>query len=707
MRISIIGIAELLLSACPVLCQNTGTDTPNDVLFSPGSAIPQQQWVGDVMQMYEPSATKGTDSSCCPLSPATYFCGSTNSTSLTSPPAHPAGVWGHDEGVSVQLLPAATDGSVLVFWGDSVTATNTSAAPTAYQVRTCDGGAPNNGTCLGVDTVSILSSAGASNLRLCTYLQDLDSYLLGNIPSQPAYTGGPGAGGTCPAVHYIVDTSSSNHHDGSSIPWAGFTYQWVTNLTSSTVSQCMGGQGGTVGQPLCAGEDMLLGHTATGAFGILDPDGLDTDLYVIYLAETQKRAGPSSLNFGTESILLYEDHANSTDPTLNPTPIGRTQMPYLTRAFTFSTLPNGFAKTTPIVGGTTVTRCSGNSTFFSNWGNPALWQGIVLSGQLYYISGSPSSSALTVTSTTLPSTTCTNPLPYSAIPMEGTGSGKFMYAAPEVLSRSLFDGSAFLNAGLPASLRSPGDTSDIVCFWGSDFSYRSSNVYLGCMDAAKSNIESAQYVISSVTGAFGLNNLSYLSMTDGKGGTGWALGDETQAVGLLTSFANQLGLPCVGELSVRWIAALNRFLMTYGSAACGGLWYRTAYAPWGPWSVESQFFPNAASSGWDQRLICQNSLCAADFNKEQAVFLTDPLSSSPINLEPSTPPYFQYGNPYGAYQYPGPTAFDNGDGTVSVFLNFSGYNNYVTWQLGARFLKAPAVRFSGKVRISPKLVVVP
>ena len=38
-------------------------------------------------------------------------------------------------------------------------------------------------------------------------------------------------------------------------------------------------------------------------------------------------------------------------------------------------------------------------------------------------------------------------------------------------------------------------------------------------------------------------------------------------------------------------------------------------------------------------------------------------------------------------------------------MNFSGYNNYVAWQMTARFFKAPSVSFTGHVGVSPQLRV--
>ncbi len=291
-------------------------------------------------------------------------------------------------------------------------------------------------------------------------------------------------------------------------------------------------------------------------------------------------------------------------------------------------------------------------------------------------------------------------LPYSAIPVEGKGPGRFMYASPVVLTAAMISANGWA-AGLPSALSG----GDIVCFWGSDFEYRGSNVYLGCMAANKTTIETASYGDMSIPG---VSAMYYLSSVDANGNTVYVQGDETQSTNLLTSF-NHGGAttPCVGEISVRWIPPLRRFLMTYGSETCGGLWYRTSATPWGPWTVEANFFPNDGSSGWMQKLVYPPgaSMTAPDPNTQTKVDMNDPVNGGTINNSLTIPPYFQPGNPYGAYQYPGSTAHDNGDGTVSVFMNFSGYNYYVAWQMTARFFKAPSVTFTGHVGVSAQLRV--
>lgn len=89
------------------------------------------------MQMYEPSGMVVT-TAICSYATLTYLCGPTNAKSISVAPdgTHRPGVWGHDEGPSVQLSVPATDNRIMFFWGDSLTAYNPALfPPDAYQVK--------------------------------------------------------------------------------------------------------------------------------------------------------------------------------------------------------------------------------------------------------------------------------------------------------------------------------------------------------------------------------------------------------------------------------------------------------------------------------------------------------------------------------------------------------------------------------------------
>ncbi len=172
-----------------------------------------------------------------------------------------------------------------------------------------------------------------------------------------------------------------------------------------------------------------------------------------------------------------------------------------------------------------------------------------------------------------------------------------------------------------------------VCVWGSDYDHRQSNTYLGCMPADTATDQGA----------------------------------EAQAVPMLSTWDNTADTPCIGDLFVRWIPPLGLFLMTYGGDDCDGLQFRTYSTPWGPWSVETQFFSNNPATAWMERLIYASSATGnPDFNKNKAGWMTDPTNGDKIINEESKAPYNQVGGPYGAYQLPGSTASNNGDGTSAA-----------------------------------------
>ena len=60
-------------------------------------------------------------------------------------------------------------------------------------------------------------------------------------------------------------------------------------------------------------------------------------------------------------------------------------------------------------------------------------------------------------------------------------------------------------------------------------------------------------------------------------------GDEKSAAGLLANPQDpKFGSPELGELSVAWVSELKTWLMLHGDAQ--GIVFRTAPAPWGPWT---------------------------------------------------------------------------------------------------------------------------
>ena len=658
MRLLVV-VTVLILMPRNTLCQYK--DVQQDIEMVPNGFVAQQQWQGDMDQMFEPLGKT-----------MVYLAESTNAQAISG--MNTPGVWGQDEGPSA-ALPAA-DGRILWIWGDTVTAfQGTIAACLVGGTNWCSfqnsgyctgSGLPVSQGCLGVDTVSFISSADVANLGNCTHLQSVDDALISGAVPPTDYS-------RCAKMVYIVDLTNHGRPAHQNIPYAGFTFEHASGLSVS--------------------ESMLAGETATGAF-VLDNGLSPSNLYVVYTVLLQQMTSPGQ--YRTESILLT--HTNTSLITASA-------MPELVKNYTFSSavIPTGTVSVLTSGTDTTVTWLSG-PLFPTSWTDTSQWTGIEIEGGVYAIKsitgciGGPTCYLLLNTISPPPNSMNT---PYNTLPADGNPNpGKFMFVAPEVLKAGTIDALGLTNQ-LPTSLRH----QDILCFWGSSFNYRASNVYLGCMLATDAAVTG-----STNPSGYGVSGIYYFAGVDVTGAPVWqdqvsTSYPEAAAVPLLSSWTHNTpaspGTPCVGEVSVRWIPPLNRFLMTYGSDNCGGLWYRTASAPWGPWSTESQLLWNAPSYGWSQAIIYfQNKYNSFDFNRTPAVRLLDPVTGLEINSD-NIAPYNSPGNAYGPYLLPGFTAADNGDGTVVVLMNVSGFNPYMTWQCSARFYKHPSVRVSPGVEVSP------
>ncbi len=660
--------AALALALSASVAPAQVADLPADIGLRPNSAVPRQQWPGDNDQIYEPFGRN-----------VTYYFERTNAQAMSGP--NKPGVWGHDEGPSALL--ATGDGRILWMWGDSVTAYQDAGTPAcapsgsswcSFQNSSyCQGtSGPKTNGCIGVDTVGFIASGDVPKLATCVHLAQVDGALIAGTTPTTDYS-------SCATMTYIIDPAHAT--ESVPVPNAGFTYEHATGLNPTN-------------------EDMLAGHTATGPF-VIDDYPNPSNLYVLYQVQSQPTT-TGSLKYTMENILLT--HTNTSL-------ITSTGMPQLAKTFPISqaAIPTGQVWTSGT--NSNVYACPSSSGNFNTDNNPAdpgswlnttYWQGISIMGVTYAVQSVNSASQLAVVGTppgTGGSTTCATSTLYNMLPTPDNNPGEFMFVSPEVIDPGAL-GLAAAMPWLPAG-------AEAVCFWGSGFEYRASNVYLGCMQAADSVIAG-----STNTGA-GVSSMYYFSGFSGNGAPIWnnlgaVSNPEALAVPLLTSWNHggaQPTSPCVGELSVRWIPPLGRFLMTYGSFECGGLWYRTSPTPWGPWTVESRLFWNAPNYGWEQALVyLELSFNPNNFNLEPAVKLCDPVLASrcqQINVEVGLAPYDHSGNAYAPYQYPGSTSVDNGDGTVTVFMNLSGYNPYVTWQMSARFIKHPSVRITPGVRVVP------
>ncbi|MFN8522830.1 MAG: DUF4185 domain-containing protein [Chloroflexota bacterium] len=82
----------------------------------------------------------------------------------------------------------------------------------------------------------------------------------------------------------------------------------------------------------------------------------------------------------------------------------------------------------------------------------------------------------------------------------------------------------------------------------------------------------------------------YFSGLDAQGGPRWS-GTESEAAELFDH-------PCVGELSVTHLPTFGQWLMLYQCAEPRGINFRTAPAPWGPWSPPAVLFHPRRDNGY-------------------------------------------------------------------------------------------------------------
>ena len=588
-----IALAGTSSTAVSVSIQGTGA--PSDAYIVPNSAVPLQQWTGDLSQMY---------------SAGRYFSYRTNAQSQTN-----YGVWGQGAGTAAQF----PDGRLFFFFGDTVTAYKGSDGNWYdYQRNNC--GESGRGTCIGVDTIGFIPNAG--NLSQCNYLSEVDSALQAGQTPTTSY-------GACPAIQYLVDPS---HVPTTQIPRAAWTQD-------SSVT-------GLVGE-----EGVLADRVPTGAFVV------NNTLYTIYEAITRK-PHTQGLKYDVESMLL-----RANQPTTSIT--GETPITW-TRLYPWSSanLPTGYCRT--VYGSATVTAAQG--TFSSQWvNNPRVWQSIEIDGVVYQIQGvSTDGSSMTLTGPVTNSSD--NSAVFNVLPAQNSQPGKFASSAPFLLGLDTMNATG-IESQLPGPLKGLNSVLFVI---GSGYFWRSSNVFLMAMDPAKID-GSSNNVGKGVADAW------YLTSGNTGGGVLWAQGDETNAVPLMTSWQHRgtsPNTPCVGELSVQWVPLLNRFVMTYGQANCGGIYARTSKTPWGPWSFETQVFSNSANQGWEGKLVYGPNSGGPDFNSLPLIY----DGSQPCCVGMPTigiSPWGQPGNPFAPFMLPAQT--DNGDGSVQMYMNLSTFDPYVVF----------------------------
>jgi hypothetical protein len=242
--------------------------------------------------------------------------------------------------------------------------------------------------------------------------------------------------------------------------------------------------------------------------------------------------------------------------------------------------------------------------------------------------------------------------------------GKFIFNAPVVMSSNQLSSLGLLNR-LPGSIRR---AENFVFMFGASWFYRRSNVYLAVV--ADRDVDN------------GISRWWYLTGFDAARNPKWQRGRgtpltnpaEKTAAPLFSSWNNARGnTPIVGEHSVRYIPAIQKFVLMYGTPAANGLFVRTSSTPWGPWSVETNIF--GVNNNWALKL-----------GRRQNTSITQnwpAMYDSPSATSPHVFADFGFG-PYGPNLIDGNYTL-NSDNTLTVYFTTSLFVPYQVYLMRAKF----------------------
>jgi hypothetical protein len=194
---------------------------------------------------------------------------------------------------------------------------------------------------------------------------------------------------------------------------------------------------------------------------------------------------------------------------------------------------------------------------------------------------------------------------------------KFINVAPAVVE----------NAGIAGLPEASGQG---VLLWGSG-AYRKSDPYLAFLPLDRVEDKKA---------------LRYYAGLDESGAPRWS-SQESDASALFEQ-------PCIGELSVAWNPFIRKWLMLYNCHG-RGIVFRSADAPWGPWSL-----PRVLFNGWRDEGYCH--------------FIHASWLSRWCDGVNDFGRGFTSGGVYGPYMLPG--YFKGNDRTTTIYYVMSTWNPY-------------------------------
>jgi uncharacterized membrane protein len=646
-------LVVLIVLTCPFLFAQDWNDPVKPV----NTATPQQQLGGDLFQILNSNYQSG----------AAAYGQPNNVLGQTD-----AGVWGMDEGPCT-LFP---DNRIFCIYGDTRTTfwdVNRNQWDNYEVLDVCqDNGNISGGNegCSGLKAMSLISATDGNpaDPTGCNAIAGVDAGLTAGQTPTIDYSG-------CWTPVYITNSS---HLAGSQPAMAS---QTVSGLSTDADG---------------IHEGILAGHVPNTAFLV------GGNLYIQWDVTREGLMPIGSSGYEMESILM------NCGPTSAITSVLSAELS-CSKSYVWSQAPMLVQGTASVVyGSSTVTATSGNFASYMTTaagGGTGAYQLIwtdTNNQQEYTITGYTDSTHITISPAYMGGS---GSVGWNVMQHQETNIGKFVASTSSVFATA---GLPWLSQ-LPAALQS---ATNIVCTWGSSWAWRQSNLYLMCMNAA--NIDSATYTYdpARVNGTSGGLQQAYYLTGLSNGVPSWTLdaanGAENQAIPLLTTFAHDCiskfpgggtgiagaGSPevCfnIGKPSVRYSPALQRFVLTYGSAETDGLAIRTSVTPWGPWSTEQELLPSGGAGSWDSKMIASQTLnyvfnltlphnapvaCAGCTNgiATNVMYLaTDPT----MQVTGSTFPQLDSGgNWYAPYQYP--VEHDFANGTVGLYFHASAWDPYV------------------------------
>ena len=238
-------------------------------------------------------------------------------------------------------------------------------------------------------------------------------------------------------------------------------------------------------------------------------------------------------------------------------------------------------------------------------------------------------------------------------PPQAGDTGEFMFNPPVVMDAATLS-AAGLTLGLPSPLQS---ASSVVFIFGSSYQYNRSNLYLAAFSL--SDIEA------------GTSKWFYY-----KGSGQWS-NNERDSAPLL--FGGALGgTASIGNHSVKWSSALQRFVLMYD--ASGTISAEFSPAPWGPWTDPVTVLSD--NDTWGSKLLHHPG---------------DQIARSLITVYDSAGYAHNYGTDPGILY--SPNLLDqftlNADGSVTLYWTVSTWDPYVTFLMKSTFTPGATPVISG------------